>query len=371
MKPKITYIISNIDKALAFEWICENLDRSRFDLSFVLLNSGRSFLEEYLEAADIPVLRITYLSKKNLPMAIWKLILFFRKHKPDVVHTHLFDAALAGLMAARICGIRKRIYTRHYSTYHHQYFPYAVKWDKLNNRLASHIVAISQTVKKVLIDREGVTPGKISLIHHGFDLAQFNDKNDHLIARLKRQYNPSQKAPVIGVISRFTELKGLQYIIPAFKKTLDNHPGALLLLFNATGDYEKTLDKQLLELPDGSYQKIRFENEITSIYHLFNLFIHVPVDRDIEAFGQTYIECMASGTPLIATKSGIGNEILVNRENAMVVSYRNSNEIYEAIRLLLSDEILQQKLVKNALKDVEADFQLKDMVRKLEALYLP
>ena len=38
------------------------------------------------------------------------------KIKPHTVHTHLFDANLSGLMAAKLLGIKKRIYTRHHST---------------------------------------------------------------------------------------------------------------------------------------------------------------------------------------------------------------------------------------------------------------
>ncbi len=45
MNPKsITYIVSNIDKALTFEWVAEFLDTSRFSLSFILLNPGDSAL---------------------------------------------------------------------------------------------------------------------------------------------------------------------------------------------------------------------------------------------------------------------------------------------------------------------------------------
>jgi glycosyltransferase involved in cell wall biosynthesis len=369
-KKKITYIVSNIYKAIAFEWICEQLDKTKFEISFILLNNGISYFEEYLFRSKIKVFRIDYKSKNDLPLTLLKLILFLKKNKTEIVHTHLFDATFSGLIAAKLCCIKKRIYTRHYSSYHHQYFPKAVKWDKLNNNLATDIIAISEVVKDVLVKREDVDPKKISLIYHGFKLNGFFEKDLKKIEFLNQTYNPTNKRPVIGVISRFTELKGVQYIIPAFKKLLKDNPNALLLLFNASGDYEKELDKLLVELPLTSFKKICFENEIMSLYHLFDVFIHVPIDSNIEAFGQTYIECMASGVPLIATKSGIANEILINKDNSILVDYKNSQEIYNALDLILNNKSVSDAITKNALNIVKQKFELESMIKQLEALYL-
>ncbi len=367
---KIVYVISEIDKALAYEWVVENIDKSKFELSFILLNSKNSYLEKYLIKSNILVKRINYKSKFDLPVSILKVFYFFLVNRPSVVHTHLFDATLCGLIAGKLCGIKKRIYTRHYSTFHHQYFPKAVKWDRLNNWLATDIIAISKTVKNTLINYEFVDEGKITTIYHGFNLKDFFIQDIKMANKLKLAYNPLHKNPVIGVISRFTELKGIQYIIPAFSKLVNEYPNALLLLFNASGDYEREIDKLLSELPNKSYQKVVFENEITSIYHLFDVFVHVPINDTIEAFGQTYIESMASGIPLVATKSGIANEILVNNDNSIVVPYKSSEAIYNAISLLLKDSDLKNRITKNAIKTVAEKFEIQNMIGKLETLYL-
>lgn len=367
---KIVYIISNINKAIAFEWIAEELNKTKFELNFILLNPKESYLEEYLNKLNINVKRINYNSKRDIPLSILRIIYFLLLNKPSVVHTHLFDASFIGLLAAKLCGIKKRIYTRHYSTYHHDFFPNAVKWDKLNNKLATHIIAISEVVKDVLISKEGVGPEKISLVYHGFKLNKFSEYDNDVIEKLKSKYNPTNKRPVIGVISRFTELKGIQYIIPAFSKLLNQYPNALLLLFNASGDYEKEINKLVLELPKETYLKVVFENEITSIYHLFDVFIHVPINDTIEAFGQTYIESMASGIPIIATKSGIGNEILINNDNSIIVPFKNSEAIYKAIVLLINDSALKIKITNNAKNTVAQKFELHLMIEKLESIYL-
>ena len=77
-----------------------------------------------------------------------------------MVHTHLFEASLLGLSAAKFTRVKRRIYTRHHSTYHHEYYPKAIKYDRLINFLATEIVAISNNVKEVLRRKEGVAENK-------------------------------------------------------------------------------------------------------------------------------------------------------------------------------------------------------------------
>jgi len=83
----------------------------------------------------------------------------------------------------------------------------------------------------------------------------FSNINNEDIELIKTKYNFEGYNPVIGVISRFTEWKGVQYIIPAFKLLLDEYPHAKLVLANATGDYENEINNLLMQLPADSYVK--------------------------------------------------------------------------------------------------------------------
>ncbi len=370
MKTNVTYIISDINKAIAFEWVVERIDRDKINLSFILINSEPSYLLEYLKEANIPVYSIRCKGKKNMPFAIFKCCRILRKLKTNVVHCHLFTANMIGLTSATLIGIKSRIYTRHHSDYHHIYYPGSVKWDKYCNSIATQIVSISDNVTDILVNHEKVPIKKINKILHGFDVASFININKEEIAVLGAKYNSAKKHPVIGVISRFVDWKGIQYIIPAFQKLVTQYPNALLLLFNAKGGYEKEIDILLEKIPNDSFKKIEFENNVTSLYRIFDLFIHVPINESVEAFGQTYIECMLSEIPLIATKSGIGNEIMINNDNCLEVPYKNSDEIYERMREILQNSQLSEKLTANAKQTVAEKFTIEKMVFALEKLYL-
>lgn len=364
---KIVYIISNINKALSFEWTAVQLNKGKYDLQFILLNPGTSELETFLNQQGIPVKRIRYRGKKDVPAALFKTYKYLKKTKPDIVHTHLFDAGIIGLTAAQLAGVKKRIYTRHHSEYHHLYYPKAVKYDRYNNYMATDIVAISQVVKQVLLKKEFVDEKKIHLIHHGFLFSEPITAQKKEALRLS--YNLLNQFPVVGVISRYIELKGVQHIIVAFRQVLETYPDALLLLTNVGGNYTNEIQELLKTIPEKNYRQLPFASDIAALYQLFDLFIHVPIGPDLEAFGQTYVEALAAGIPSVFTLSGIAHEFIIDRENALVVPYKDSKAIYQAIITLLSDKTLANKLIINGKKDVFSKFNLNKMISKLEELY--
>jgi glycosyltransferase involved in cell wall biosynthesis len=370
VKINVTYIISDIHKAIAFEWIVEKIDKDKVNLSFILINCEPSYLLTYLLEKKMPVYSVNCENKKNIPFAIYKCCFLLNKLKPKVVHCHLFLANLIGLTAAKIMGIKHRVYTRHHSDYHHIYYPKTVKWDKYCNILSTQIISISDIVSYILINKEGVPEKKIVKISHGFDLKAFTSIDNEEVSALRSVYNPANKYPVIGVISRFVDWKGIQYIIPAYNKLLKHYPDSLLLLFNASGGYEKEVNGLLEKLPEDSFKKVVFENNITSLYRLFDMFVHVPISSSVEAFGQIYVESMLSEVVLIATKSGVGNEIMVNRNNCMEVPYENSNVIYESMIEVLQDKELSKKIRANAKLAALDKFSIERMILLLEKLYL-
>jgi glycosyltransferase involved in cell wall biosynthesis len=366
---KVVIILSNVSKAYAFEWTTDFLSKEKIAIHFVLLNNGNSSFENYLKSKNYSFTRFTYKNKLQFIPVFLKLLFHLIKVRPEIVHCHLFEASLLGLTAAKLIGIKKRIYTRHHSTLQHKYYKNGVKYDLWCNKMATHIIAISEVVKKTLIDKEGVDAKKIVLIHHGFKLSEFQNISESRINNLRNKYKIPSNLKVIGVISRYLHLKGVSYIIDAFKEILKNYPDAFLVLANASGEYTHVIKKELKPLPENSYTEIVFEEDLFALYKLFSIFIHVPIDEDSEAFGQTYIESLASGVPSIFTLSGVANEFIKNNYNAIVVKHKNSSEIKDAIMEILQNEILRTSLIDNGKISVN-QFGINDCVNKLENLYL-
>lgn len=367
-KPRVLYIISDISKALEFEWAWTYL-HDDFDMQFILLNDHDTPMEFFLINEGAPVTRLP-LSGSMRPGNVWRLMQNIRKAKPDILHAQLWRATLLAIPLAWLLGIKKRIYTRHHSSFNHLYHKGAVKWDRLVNRLSTDIVAISGGVKEILIQWEKVPPRKVHLIPHGVELERFTNVDQAVVEGLRKKYTTEGKGPVIGVIARYTEWKGIQYIIPAFHKLLEKYPDAVLLLANARkGEYMPSIDDLLRTLPKDAYVEIEFEPEIQALYQLFDVFVHVPIDPYVEAFGQIYIEALATGTPMVATKSGVGNDLLVDGENCLEVPYQDADAIHQAVIRILEDESLRKKLSRNGPASVRSYYTAERKFRQLKELY--
>lgn len=360
--------MSDIDKALAFEWVAMNLPASSIKLSYILLNNNASTLEKELINNNIPVKRV-HLHTGFLMVITWfRLFLELLVKRPDVIHTHMRYATLLGISAGYLAGIKSKIHTRHYSTSNHMYFPHAVKHDLIINKLSDKVVSISDVVTNTLVEKENLNPEKIVKIPHGFDLSSFEKPNPEAITNLKLKYLANVNGPVIGIISRYIELKGHLYAIRAFKEVLLKFPNAHLLLANAHGPFRHEIQSELAALPPNCYTEIGFEPDIASFYHLLDVFIHIPINKHIEAFGQTYVEALASGIPSVFTLSGIANEFILDRKNAIVVPYKDVKSVQLAIEELIENMALRKNLIQQG-KAAVLPFNLKDFIQKLDDLY--
>jgi len=367
-KIKVIYVISHVHKSLAFEWTAVRL-KDKYDLTFILLNERPSSLEKFLIENEIRTIRIKYRNKGDLPKALIRLVWFFIKERPAVIHAHLFDASLIALIAGKLTGIRRRMYTRHNSTFHHLYFPSAVKYDRLCNYLSTHIVSISQATDETLLKLEHVPVDKVRKIYHGFDLNNFSRVDETRRLAIKAKWKIPDKYPRFGLVARHIEWKGIQYIIPAFKQFLEIHSEACLIMANAYGPYHESIMELLEGLPGDSVILIPFEEDIAALYTWFDVYVHTPTDPLCEAFGQTYVEALAMGIPSIFTLSGIASEFIKDRENAWVVDFKNSEAIEKGMEKLCIDSELRKTIIDNGKQIVFSQFGIDMMMAKLQLLY--
>jgi glycosyltransferase involved in cell wall biosynthesis len=366
---KICYIISDIDKSVYFEQTALALRKEGMDISYILINCTSKNLSVFLKENGFDVFTLESESILKSRKAIFACKRILKETKTELVHCHLAHANWIGLWAAKFAGIKTRIYTRHSGK------PLKAHWkerfiDKIQNRLATKIVAISKNIDE-LIEKEGVPVSKRELIYHGFNLERFSHSETQEVERIKAEYNPQKSHPTIGIISRWLELKGIQYVISAFENLLKDYPNAQLALFGASDNtnYSNELKILLKKIPKRNIRIVSFEKNVFDLYQLFDIFIHVPINPTCEAFGQTYVEALAAGIPSIFTLSGVAREFIVHEENALVVPFENSTAIYHSMTRLIKEQSLREKLISNGLKDVHGLFSFEEYIQKLQKLY--
>jgi len=361
---KVVYVISKVDSSLPLLWFFREMKKSDVDFHVVFLHSRHPVLKEQLESLGVGCHFVKYDSKADIPRAFLRLCRIINRIGPSLVHTHLFEASLLGLTAAKLLGVDRTVHTRHHASYHHVYFPGAVKYDKYINFISNRIIAISDRISELLVGMEGANPSKVRVIHHGFDLNLYSHVDAGRIAAFRLRNNiPSGKTDV-GVVSRYTEWKGVHYIIPAFRRLNIDNPGLHLVLANAHGDFSSDIKMLLSELPKDSFTEIVFDADTPALFASFDVFVHCPIDDHSEAFGQVYVEALATGVPSVFTQSGVSPAFIKDGWNALVAEYKSSASVENSIRRILESGELASFIAGNGKSDVEALFGIELMVRK-------
>lgn len=303
--------------------------------------------------------------KSGMVSSFFSLARLFRKLKPDVVNTHLFDDSLQGLLAARLTGVKIRVIHKQDTGYHWNFKPSYIWADKFNNNNATHIVAVSGESKKFILEKEKANPSKVYLIHSGIDLDYITRQDENVKQALAEKYKLKGKF-VIGTIARYIEWKGYKYIIDAAKIAVEKNKN-LKFLFVGHGSQEQELREMVAHYGLNDY--IEFigwmdRKKIPSLYGVMNLFLHAAT---MEPFGFVIAEAMANGVPILTTRTGFAPDELTHLDSCYFAESNNNQSIAEGIDWMAAHpeerEKMKQKVKKIAAERLSVDRMLDDFIK--------
>jgi glycosyltransferase involved in cell wall biosynthesis len=339
-KLHVVWILANNSSAPYFNWFAERTALgNEVHLTFICLyNSEPQMIKDVREFGW--TCEWLYFDENHRKTSLFrvlpKLYRLLRRLKPDVAHTHLFDDALSGLLAARLGGVKMRVNTRGDASYHFHYFPQYFKFDLFNNFNSTHIVAISEQSRKFILEKEKAAPAKVSLIHHGIPVERLVEESNLFKNELSEKYHLHGRK-VVGTVSRLVEWKGHSYIIEAAEQVVRKYPDVLFLFVGAGSDYEKELLEAVKnrQLNDNVVFTGRVEPQyMPSLYALMDVYVHAAIN---EPFGFAIVEAMVLGIPVVSTKTGAALDAITHLKSGYLVKDRNHDEIAQGIEYMFEN----------------------------------
>ena len=179
---------------------------------------------------------------------------------------------------------------------------------------------------------------KIVVIPNGVDLEQFSKPNKLNRLEYLRRFTgrDTQQGPIIISMGRLHQKKGFDLLIDAYSKILAKHPHALLLIAGKDDGEKKRLDQQISNLLLGNH--ILFVGELLGDDKLNflrggDLFV---LPSQSENFGNVYLEALASGVPVVATRTTPWEEVERFKSGKWVEN--NVEDVTEAMLYLLTQD---------------------------------
>lgn len=299
---RVLIVISNATISPQLLEIIKCLKSNEVSQVIFIISDNSNPLLAKIRLMDVPLKVLSPTTKYGILSQSLLMFIHLLKHRPSTLLTSGQFATFIGMPSAWLLRINKRVYIRHHSNFHHKYnLRVGLILDRIMNSFSTNIVAVSQIVKNILVQKESVRENKISIIYNGIELNDFRSKFVGVSNR-DLQFK-------IGVISRLTEWKGVAYTARAFQEFVSRYPNSYLHIIGAKADDFDQVTRALEGVPNEKYSIEPLNLNIPEFLQSVNVLVHVPLEIDDEAFGIVYLEALASGTPGIFTISGILNEL--------------------------------------------------------------
>jgi len=294
------------------------------------------------------------------PIVIYKTARVIKKLRAEVVCTNMDKELRFGGLAARLCGVKAVVPRRGID------YPLKNKWRYRfsYNCLASRIIANSYATKKTLLrEAPWLDPDRVEVIYNGIDTTLFDSKPGKDI---RDELKIDRKAPLIGFVGQLDERKGIIYLLEAFKSVSKQIPKAKLLLVGE-GNLKGFIQNWVGE--NGLTEKViltGFREDIPDVMRSIDL---LALPSLWEGFGIVLIEAMASGKPVVATRTSNIPEVVRDGKTGLLVKPRDSEELAGAIIKLLEEEDLAEEMGRRGREWVKERFTLERMLDQLENLF--
>lgn len=210
-----------------------------------------------------------------------------------------------------------------------------------------------------------------TVIRHGVDCEQFAPVAGR--AALRRSLDLPEDGPLIGCFGRIRHQKGNDLFVTAMIEVFKKHPqGKALIMGRATAEHQEFL-KSLKDEVDaaGLSNRILFRDEvpITDLSkHFQSLDLYVAPQR-WEGFGLTPLEAMSCGAPVVATKVGAFEELIVEGKTGYLVEIEDAASIADRVSRMLSDPDALEAMSKAARQNVLDHFRIEQEAAAIISAY--
>jgi glycosyltransferase involved in cell wall biosynthesis len=257
------------------------------------------------------------------------------KGKYDVIHCHDWLTMKAGITIKEktntplVLSIHSTEYDRSGWLYPNQWF---IDIEREGMEKADRIIAVSHFTKRVCVEKYGINPDKISVVHNAVYPIPEGHKQD-----------------IVLFLGRLTIQKGAEFFLRAAQKVKDYEPDAKFVVAGI-GDMLPKLITEALNL--GISDKVIFtgrlsEEEVKHIYGISSVYVMPSVS---EPFGITALEAISAGTPTIASKTAGFSEAF---NNCLRVDFWDTDEMANKIISLIRYKPLHSTLSKEGRREID------------------
>lgn len=326
--------------------LLKNLDPEKFSVSMWVLRGGKDMAPLVEECGK----HVKWLSnsRKVGPVSLTKLAFGLARRPPDILYTLTVVPNIWGRLFGTVARVPIIV-----SSWR-DLFP--KQYESLMWPLSTRIIANSASLKDLHVDRYGVHPSRISVVHSGVDPIFFQP-----------DIGQKAKEPTVLFVGRLAKEKDPFTLLEAFKLSLDKIPEARLKILGNGSLHKKILTFLKSNRLESKVSVIPGVKDVRPFLREAWLFAMTSVR---EAFPNAILEAMSSGLPVVATKVGGIPEMVVDGETGFLCEPRDVRGVSDALTALLQNEQKRISMGINGRLRTQSKFTLENMVLETERVLL-
>ena len=290
-------------------------------------------------------LNLVNFATEHVSRALFPLIRYLRKEKPDILFSGIDHANIVAILAALFSFTKvQRVISVHqvgtsFRRIHTGFKENLVQsLSKFIFPMAHKIVAVSLGVKADLVQNMNIPRDKVVVIGNPI-------LSENVFSWLADTEHEKELEPRIVAIGRLSKEKDFETLIHAFYLVNQSLPSQLVI-------YGEGQERNALELLSG---ELGIQNRVKMPGFQRDIFSVLPLARVCvlssltEGFGNVIVEALACGVPVVSTDCPVGpREILMDGEYGKLVPVGNPTLMANAIVETLSGTVDKRKLIKRA-----------------------
>ncbi|MFQ6126633.1 MAG: glycosyltransferase family 4 protein [Candidatus Heimdallarchaeota archaeon] len=169
-------------------------------------------------------------------------------------------------------------------------------------------------------------------------------------------------------VGRLVKRKGVEYLLRAVKQLENRVPVNVIIV--GDGPERKNLEMLVhdLNLDNVTFYGWIPQRHLKSFYQRASIFVLPAITDptgDTEGLGIVQLEAMSCGVPVIASRVGGITDTITDGKTGLLVEEKDSQQLAEAIEVLLKDKELRSHLVTNAFKVVKTEFSWERIAQRI------
>ncbi len=303
---------------------------------------------------------------KTLRARTWAISNLIERYSIDLVYSNTvtcIDGAIAAYLTKRphIWHIHEHL--RGNSDVK-PYIPYIlIPW--IVSAFSKHIVVVSKSISDALNIRGIVR--KTSIVHTGIDIERFSACQRH--ATVRDELEVDDQCKIIAIVGAINPLKGHLTFIKSARIVKERIKGVVFII---VGRGKTELEENLKQLVAdyGLKESIYFLGWRADIDRIMRSIDLLVIASESEGLPTVAIEAMASGKPVVSTKCGGSEDLIVQGETGLLVPIGDHVSMATAIIKIITDNSISRHFATAGRKLTETFFSREAYIRNIQNIIL-